>query len=280
MVKDYQRTLFSYAYNILGSSEDAKDAIQDVMTRYLASPQKEIENEKNYLIKGVINQSINIKKKKQRIAGDPMWLPEPVATENADAGINREEIISYSMMVLLENLNPRERATFILKEAYDYSHEDIAQALSITVENSRKLLSRAKSKLASPAKPVQDTSIDTKAYLENYITVIKGGDMKSLEKLLAQEVTVITDGGGKVSIVREFTKGWQATAGLMFYVYTNYQQQSTAKLSFINHQPAILFYNDGVLTNCQIFEIDSNTQKIVHIYSMVDHDKLKNIFPA
>jgi RNA polymerase sigma-70 factor (ECF subfamily) len=280
MVKDYQRTLFSYAYNILGSSEDAKDAIQDVMTRYLAGPPKEIENEKNYLIKGVINQSINIKKKKQRIAGDPLWLPEPVATENADAGINRDEIISYSMLVLLENLNPRERATFILKEAYDYSHEDIAQALSITVENSRKLLSRAKSKLASPAKQVQETSLDTKTYLENYITVIKSGDMKSLEKLLAQEVTVITDGGGKVSIVKDLVEGWQATAGLMFYAYTNYQQQSTARLSFVNHQPAILFYSDGILTNCQVSDINPNTQKIVHIYSMVDPDKLKNIYPA
>lgn len=277
MVQDYQRTLFSYAYNILGSTEDAKDAIQDVMARYLSTPRHQVENEKNYLIKGVINQSINLKKKKQRITGHPGWLPEPVATETADTSIHREEIISYSMLVLLEQLNTKERAAFILKEAYDYPHEEIAQVLSITVENSRKLLSRAKNKLAASTRPAQETSLDTKAYLENYIAVIKSGDIKSLENMLAKEVAVSTDGGRNIKIVRELTQGWQAVAGLMFYVYHNYQQQNTIKLATINHQPAILFYNGQVLTNCQVFDIDATTGVIGHIYSIVDPGKLKNI---
>lgn len=276
-MKDYQRTLFSYAYNILGSSEDAKDAIQDVLVKYISGPKKDLENEKAYLIRGVINQSINLKKKKQRIAGDPLWLPEPVATEKADAGINREEIISYSMMVLLENLNPKERAAFILKEAYDYSHEDIAQALSITVENSRKLLSRAKNKLATPAKSMEETSLQAPVYLENYIAVIKSGDIKSLEKMLAQEVSVATDGGGKIKIVRELTEGFQATAELLLYVYHHYQQQHNIRLSFVNHQPALLFYDKEKIFNCQVFEIDPATGKITHIWSMVDPEKLKNL---
>ncbi len=276
-MQDYQRTLFSYAYNILGSVEDAKDAIQDVLVKYLGSARQDIADEKNYLIRGVINQSINLRKKKQRMAGDPMWLPEPVATEKADAGVNREEIISYSMMVLLEHLNPKERAAFILKEAYDYSHEDIAQALSITVESSRKLLSRAKGKLANPAKPIEETSLNAPAYLENYIAVIKSGDMQSLEKLLAQEVAVTTDGGGKIKIVSEFTAGIEAAAKLVMYVYQQYQQQFTIRHSFVNHQPALLFYDNGVLINCQIFDLEPDSGKIRHIYSMVDPEKLKNI---
>lgn len=276
-MKDYQRTLFPYAYNILGSSEDAKDAIQDVMVKYMAAPPKEITDEKNYLIRGVINQSINIRKKKQRIAGDPMWLPEPIATEKADTGINRDEIISYSMMVLLEHLNPKERAAFILKEAFDYSHEDIAQSLSITVENSRKLLSRAKNKLAVPVKPIDETPINANAYMENYMAVIKSGDVKSLEKMLAQEVSVSTDGGGRIKIVREFTQGLHEAAKLMLYVFQTYQQMNTIKLSSINHQPALLFYDGNTLLNCQVFDLEPVTGKITRIYSMVDPEKLKNI---
>ena len=158
-MKDYQKTLFPYAYNILGSSEDAKDAIQDVMTKYISAPKEEIENEVGYLIRGVINQSINIKSRNKKITTVKAWLPEPIATENADRDINRNEIISYSMLVLLEYLNPKERAAFILKEAFDYSHEEIANTLSISIENSRKLLSRGKTRLETPKEKLNESSL-------------------------------------------------------------------------------------------------------------------------
>ena len=112
-MKDYQHILFPYAYNILGSSDDAKDAVQEVLLKYISSERKEVENVKGYLVKGVINQSINLKNRKKKIVSDKVWLPEPVATENADGNLQRDEIISYSMLVLLERLNPKERAVFM-----------------------------------------------------------------------------------------------------------------------------------------------------------------------
>lgn len=145
---DYQNQLFPYAYNILGSVDDALDVIQDVMEKRLSGVGGALENERAYLIKSVINRAINLKNRNKRMSGEGTWLPEPVATEAADAHIKKREIISYSILVLLEHLNARERAVFILKEAFDYSHEEIAETLSITVENSRQLLSRAKRSLA------------------------------------------------------------------------------------------------------------------------------------
>jgi RNA polymerase sigma factor (sigma-70 family) len=275
-VKDYQRTLFPYAYNILGSSEDARDAIQDVMVKYIASAKKDLENEAGYLIRGVINQSINIKKRKQRMAGDPLWLPEPVATEKADTNINRDEIISYSMLVLLEHLNPKERAAFILKEAFDYSHEDIAQTLSMTVENSRKLLSRAKQKLGDIKESREEAPLNASAYLNNYIAVIRNGDIKSLEKMLSEEVAIATDGGGKIKIVSELSTGIQATMDLVLYVYNTYQQALNITPTQINHQPALLFHEGDQLISCQVFELEDNS-RIRRIYSIVDPEKLKNI---
>lgn len=134
---DYQSKLLPYAYNILGSVDDALDVIQDVMVKRLSGVGAALENESAYLIKSVINRAINLKNRNKRIRGEKMWLPEPVATESADAGIKKKEIISYSMLVLLEHLNAKERGVFILKEAFDYAHEEIAETLSITVENSR-----------------------------------------------------------------------------------------------------------------------------------------------
>ena len=279
-MKDYQKTLFPYAYNILGSAEDAKDAVQDVIVRYISMPKKDIENETGYLIKGVINQSINIKNRNKKITTDKAWLPEPLATETADSDINRNEIISYSMLVLLEYLNPKERAAFILKEAFDYSHEEIAGTLSISVENSRKLLSRAKGKLDTSKEKIDEAPLSASAYLENYINVIKNGDTKALEKLLSEEILYTADGGGKVNVVREITTGVQATSELLFYLYNTYQQLYEIKYHTINHQPALLFYKDGKLTNCQVFEFEATNQKIRRIYSVVDPDKLKNIFPG
>jgi len=277
ILNNYQRKLFPYAYNILGSAEDAMDAIQDVMVKYTSAPKQEIDNETGYLVKSVINQSINIKKRNKKIAGDTMWLPEPVATEKADGNINRNEIISYSMLVLLEHLNPKERAVFILKEAFDYSHEEIAETLSLSVENSRKLLSRAKNELKNSNENFQPSSPDTFPFLQDYVHIIKNGDIKSLEKMLSNEIAVKTDGGANIKIVNELVVGLKPVVDLMLYVYNTYQKSLSIKLSKINHQPALLFYKDDILVNCQIFEIDHDQTKIKGIYSIVDPENLKNI---
>lgn len=275
ILNNYQRKLFPYAYNILGSAEDAMDAIQDVMVKYVSAPKEGIDNETGYLVKGVINQSINIKKRNKKITGDTMWLPEPIATEQADGNINRNEIISYSMLVLLEYLNPKERAVFILKEAFDYSHEEIADTLSLSVENSRKLLSRAKNELKNTDENFKASSTGTSAFLQDYINSIKNGDVKALEQILSNEIAVKTDGGGNIKIVSELVVGLKPVADLMLYVYNTYQKSLSIKFSKINHQPAVLFYKDNMLVNCQVFEIEND--KIKGIYSVVDPEKLKNI---
>lgn len=272
---NYLAKLFPYAYNILGSAADAMDAVQDVMTKYVSVPRSEMDNETGYLVKGVINQSINIKKRNKRSAGDALWLPEPIATENADQTINRNEIISYSMLVLLEYLDPKERAVFILKEAFDYSHEEIAGILSFSVENSRKILSRAKNTLKGRQENFKPSSARNTEILRDYIETIRNGDTKALEEILAKDISVKTDGGANIKIVGELVVGQQPVIDLMLYVYKNYQQSLSIKISVVNHQPALLFYNDDLLVNCQVFDFENDSVK--GIYSIVDPEKLKNI---
>lgn len=272
-MKNYHNRLFPYAYNILGSSEDAKDAIQDILMKYLSKEKEQIENEFGYLIKSVINQSINLKKKRNKTKTNAVWLPEPFSTENADSNINKEEILSYSMLVLLDTLTAKERAVFILKEAFDYSHKEIAETIGFTIENSRKLFSRGKTKL----KGLQTTNGDfqnTKP-VEDYIEIIKTGDVTALEKLLSKDILLAADGDENIKVVREITTGINATSKLLLYVYRAFLTGLEFRMSSINHQPAILFYQNGTLYNCQVFELEE--MKIKNIYSIVDPMKLTSI---
>lgn len=276
-VPNYQKKLFPYAYNILGSSDDAYDVIQDVMIKYMSGVKTELVNENAYLIKSVVNQSINLKKRNKRIRQHSVWLPDPISTEEADRNIKRKEIASYSVLVLLEYLNPKERAVFILKEAFDYSHEEIAETLSISTAHSRKLLSRGKSELKMGNQGFKTASDTTSAFLQEYVLHIKNGDVKALENLLSKEISVKADGGAKIKVVSELTTGSASVIDLLLYLYKQYQHGYTIKLHTANHQPALLFYDKGKLVNCQIFEIDTKRSTISNIFSVVDPIKLIHI---
>jgi RNA polymerase sigma-70 factor (ECF subfamily) len=277
MIDDYRQTLFPYAYNILGSSEDAKDAVQDVVSSFISSSRTGIENEKGYLIKSVVNHSINIKNRRKKIKyGDTTRLPEPYATDEADTGINLREIVSYSLLILLEQLNSKERAVFILKEGFGYSHEEIAEVLSTNVENARKLLSRARTKLAQSSKSSGASSkLPSEKFLERYITAITERNTKSLENILSEDITYFADGGGKINLVKDKCHGVTEVADLLITVYHKFQTTQSFVETEINHQPALLFYEGPQLKACQIFTISGD--RIRQIHTIVDPDKLKNL---
>lgn len=276
-MQDYQHILFPYAYNILGSAEDARDAIQDVLYNYLSTKKEGIENEKNYLIRSVINQSINIRNKRKKLTYGDMWLPEPVATERADSNIDLNEIVSYSMLVLLEQLNSKERAVFILKESFSYSHEEIASILSTTVENSRKLLSRAKLKLTESKQPVKLLNPKTAhaGFLQKYLRAYRSRDMKELESLLSEDIAFFAD-GGKMSVVKKVCTGQREVRDLLGYVSQQFDASLTYVPAIINHQPALLHYNGTQLVVCQVFGIFENG-KIFQINNVIDPEKLKTL---
>jgi len=276
-VKDYQHILFPYAYNILGSAEDAKDAIQDVLYNYLAANKTTIENEKNYLIKSVINQSINIREKRTKVKLGDVWLPEPIATERADTNINLNDIVSYSMLILLEQLNPKERAVFILKESFGYSHEEIGEVLGIEVENSRKLLSRARTRLNEFKQPAAHKNTMPSGMLSNYIHAIRNRDTDALENLLSKEITYFAD-GGKLNVVKKVAVGMDEVSALLLFVAEKYETNYIIIPGEINHQPALCYYYKDKLILCKVFGISADG-KICQISTLLDPNKLKTFQP-
>lgn len=269
-----QQTLTSYAYNILGSYEEAKDVVQDVLLERLKRDGQTIENEKAYLTRSAINRAINVKnRQKKMLSGYPgPWLPEPVATEGADYDLNQKDILSYSLMVLLEKLDARQRAVFILKEAFDYEHEEIAEVLDISVENSRKILSRAKNELKTegPGTIVKTPS----GYLDKYIEIIRSGDTQRLEELLSDDIVVISDGGGKAAAALHPLVGKEA-ASFLSGIYRKFYQNSRIEKGFVNHNPALFFYQNNLLVTCHVFELKD--EKIERAYFIRNPDKLASL---
>jgi RNA polymerase sigma factor (sigma-70 family) len=274
-LKDYHSILFPYAYNILGSAEDARDAVQDVLYKYLSRPLKEVDNERAYLIKAVINQSINIKNKKKKIRYGDEWLPEPIATEETDKAIQLNEIASYSLLILLEKLNPKERAVFILKEGFHYAHEEIAEVLSATAENSRQLLSRARRKL-DDNKQITRLEKPHLLLLQQFLQAVRDKDIHTLEHLLTEDIQYSADGGGVIKVVAKYCSGIKEVIDLVLLVYTRFLAAASFVPTIINHQPAFLYYRKGQLFLCQIFGF-SPDGKITQINNVLDPQKLKGL---
>jgi RNA polymerase sigma-70 factor (ECF subfamily) len=173
-------------------------------------------------------------------------------------------------MVLLEKLDARQRAVFILKEAFDYEHEEIAQVLEISIENSRQLLSRAKKELKT--ENVKNSIKTPQGYLDHYIDIIHSGDTAQLEQLLSDDIVMVSDGGGKAPAAYQPLAGREKSLLFLSGIYRKFYQNSRIEKGFVNHHPALFFYVNDQLVTCQVLELEN--EKIQRIYFLRNPDKL------
>jgi RNA polymerase sigma factor (sigma-70 family) len=274
-MEELRPSLILYAYNILGSYEEAKDTVQDVFLKFTQLDQHKVEDQKLYLIRMVINLSIDRKRKQQKARANypGQWLPEPLATDDPETSVHRKEILSYSLMVLLEKLDSKQRAVFILKEAFDYDHDEIARVLEITVENSRKILSRAKTDLQK--NPTSPSGKNKQEPLQRYLSIIEKGDMKALEQFLHADVTVISDGGGKATAFMKLVHGVKSVSALLTGLHKKAYSKLRIERGWLNHEPALFYYSDGQLLTCQIFSMTD--EQADHIFFIRNPDKMASL---
>jgi RNA polymerase sigma factor (sigma-70 family) len=272
----YRPLLFTYAYNILGVVEEAEDIVQDAFIRIMSAESGHIHNPRAYLTKTVINLAINRKKRQKRLLLDypGEWLPEPVSMDDTNQGIERKEILSYSLMVLLERLNPKQRAVFILKEAFNYDHTEIAEVINIKEENSRQLLTRAKKLVMKEASASANTSDHN--VLQKYLQVIKLGDIKQLEELLRDDIMVVSDGGGKASAGKHPVCGRRNAMSMLLGLYRKFYTTLRFQYKIVNHQHALLYFDGETLTTCQIISIENG--QVNRVFFLRNPDKLKKLY--
>ncbi|MFI9752913.1 RNA polymerase sigma-70 factor [Streptomyces collinus] len=200
--------LFSLAYRLLGSAEEAEDAVQDVYLRYSGADRAGIEHPAAWLAKVVTNLCLNrltsARARRERYVGT--WLPEPVITSDGTLGplesAEQREAVSMAMLVLLERLTPTERAVYVLREAFGYGHREIAGVLDLSEANCRQLYRRAVRRVGEPRARFEPASERQEELVSSFITAARDGDLAGLEKLLAADATWWSDGGGKVTAAR------------------------------------------------------------------------------
>lgn len=278
-IEHLTRILIPYAYNILGSMPHAEDITQDVLAHFFTSGHDHVKNTEGYLVRSVVNRAINeknqLRNRLEQYPGD--WLPIPVSThEYIYDGVDKPRILNYSLMVLLEKLNTLERAVFILKNFFDFSHPDIAGMLDIKEDRSRQLLKRAKEKIEFRKGARRPLGQKDKELLQDLAEAMAGPDLTAIKRLLTDKTEAVSDGGPHVSAARNVLVGPDRIAKLLKAISTKYFLPGTeVELTVLNHQPAVLYRQKGRVYRALILETEGDSVR--HIYIVVNPDKLQRL---
>ncbi|MFC4077767.1 RNA polymerase sigma-70 factor [Salinithrix halophila] len=279
LYEDYQSLLFHLAYRMLGSVSDAEDIVQDVFLTLHQQDVHKIHHVKAYLIKTTTNRCLNVlgsaRRKREEYIGP--WLPEPLIDPQEPAAITEQnESISYAFLVLMEKLSPMERAVFILREGLRFEYETIAEMLDKTAPNCRKIMSRAKQKLPEES-PVISPQQKTTPLIEAFIDAANTGNFQSFIRMLVEDASLISDGGGKVRAALKPILGRLRILRFLEGVSQKGAFQGNFLPISLNGEPSLLFIKEGQTTVAFCFAREPGASKVAHIYVVMNPDKLKKL---
>lgn len=190
--------LFGIAYRMLGSAAEAEDIVQDVWLKWQATDRSGVLDTAAFLSTITTRLAINVvqsaRSRRETYVGP--WLPEPVDTgADPELGAVRGEALQFAVLLLLEKLSPTERASYVLREAFDYPYREIAEILQLSEPNTRQLVARARKHIADERRATV-SSADQRRLLEAFIAAAQKGDTAELEGLFASDIVSYSDGGG------------------------------------------------------------------------------------
>lgn len=272
---------FGVAYRMLGSVADADDVAQEAMLR-LARTEAEIEEPLAWITTVATRLSIDVlrlaRKRRESYVGP--WLPEPlIDDETADLGGRAEmaDSLSQAFLVLLERLNPVERAAFLLREIFEYDYSQIAAIIDRSEVNTRQLVVRAKKHLDTNRPRFDADEAVRDRLLDRFIAASEAGDLEALESILAEDAALYSDGGGKVPAAGSiFGRARLARAILGIERTARPFGPFTYQRVHIGGQPAgIRRSSDGSIAS--VFSIDVVDGRIKTIWAMRNPDKLRHM---
>jgi RNA polymerase sigma-70 factor (ECF subfamily) len=202
----YRSLLFTVAYEMLGSAVDAEDVVQETWLRWENVDPAEVRDPRAYLVRAVTRQALNrlrsVSRRREEYVGE--WLPEPLLT-SPDAAEDAElaENVSIAMLTVLETLGPAERAVFVLHEVFETPYDEIAEAVGKSPAAVRQIAHRARQHVAARRPRMQVDRAQQQAAVEKFMAAVSTGDMQGLVAVLAPDVVLIADGGGRVAAVRK-----------------------------------------------------------------------------
>jgi RNA polymerase sigma-70 factor (TIGR02957 family) len=289
----YRPLLFSIAYGMTGSVGDAEDIVQDAFLGLTRARQAgtAIADPKAYLTTTVTRLGINYLKsarvRRETYVGD--WLPEPVVVPADGPGpaehAELADSLSMAFLVLLEALSPVERAVFMLREVFGYGYPDVARITGKTEVNCRQIFARARQRIAAGAQ-ARDTALPAARRAEGeelarrFFEAAAGGDMDTLLGLLAPDVVLHSDGGGKAQAVGKALAGRQRVMRLLVGLLRRGQALGIIlRLAWVNGQPGAVMY-DATGRVISVIELDIADGAVQAIHGVVNPDKLGHVGPV
>ncbi len=287
LLEELRSAAFAIAYRMLGSVAEAEDVVQEALLRVhraLEAGQR-IESPRAYLATVTTRLAIDslrsARVRREQYVGE--WLPEPLLTDSRDDPAGQAEMadsLSLALLVLLESLSPEQRAVLLLRDVFDYGYDEIARIVGKREANVRQLASRARSHVEQ-ARPRFQTSREQREELaRRFFAAVQQGDLAGLEALLAHDVQLTGDGGGKVPALTRPLRGRSRVArALLSWARVGSRIPGASMRPVeVNGAPGALLL-DGERRLIGVWALDIGGGEIAGVRSVVNPEKLAHLGP-
>jgi RNA polymerase sigma-70 factor, ECF subfamily len=277
--EQHRRHLTGVAYRITGSWTDAEDITQDVWLRW-ANAHSDVDRPRNWLLRVTVRASLDrlrrLKRRRETYLGP--WLPEPISlAPNPEDTAELRDSLAVGMLLVLESLSPLERAVFVLREAFAWDYEDIAEALGRSPDAVRQLARRARQHVeqARPRFAVDERSAAEST--EQFLQACLDGNVDDLLRVLSPDVVMYTDGGGEAPAPKRALVG--AREVLAFLAGLGRKKvfaDARFTVGYVNMRPGIITTTEDQVLSALSFDYDQSG-RIVAIYLTSAPSKLAHI---
>ena len=287
----YRRRLLGLAYRMLGSIADAEDAVQESYLRWHAADRDKVSDPKAFLMTTTTRICLDVltsaRARREEYVGP--WLPEPAVDTPALSPDSRTELaedLSIALLLTLERLSPLERAAFVLHDVFDFSFSEVAMTLERSEAACRQLAARARAHIrqarprGTTATPARSGEIDRKhaQLIEAFAAATRSGDLAVLTELLASDVRLVTDGGGKVAAALNVIDGADRAARFLIgATRKGWRDDFTLRHTTINGLPGVIVDGPDGPVQTSAFEIEGDV--IRALYVVRNPEKLRHLPP-
>lgn len=270
--EQYQPTLFAVAYKMTKNAMDAEDILQDVFLAYSRQEAATIVHPENYLVRAVMHRCLSLLEARRKTIYPGIDLPSPLFQDRFS--YIHDSDISFALLILLQTLNPLERAVFILRETFGYSYEEMAAVLALEQDHCRQLFHRAKERIASGKRRHIPAAGQRNALFQAFAEACASGDTAKLMTCLKEDITIYSDGGGKVAAARVPLTGRTAAAAFLLGIQAKQGASLTFKVTVVNGETGVIFYNAaGSVDTIMVLSMDADG--IHTVYLVRNPDKLR-----
>jgi RNA polymerase sigma-70 factor (TIGR02957 family) len=288
LLDELRPVAFAIAYRMLGSVSEAEDVVQEALLRVhqaldagqrIASPRAFVATVTTRL---AINELRSARVRRERYFGE--WLPEPIITDGRDDPAERAEMadsLSLAMLVLLETLSPEQRAVLLLHDVFDYGYPEVAEIVGKSEDNVRQLATRARHHIEQRRPRYRATREQRDALAEQFFAAAEQGDLAGLEALLAHDVALTGDGGGKVPALARSIHGREHVARTLMAWFRLGARLPGGSLrqAEINGRPGAII-RDAQEHLIGVLALEADGDVITSIRSIVNPDKLSHLGPV